>query len=706
MNNEREKILQEAGLSTIKNSSFVVYSKADFSDTSETSDSDTEFGFSSSGTSWGEDSTFSDDDIKETPKPRRKLDLKLVDKVDKLQEIFEQVGTSEIHEQINEGPINSSNEIEFVDEIHQLLLEYINHIPHNFSNKLLSILLHYTSAPFPRDIRTLLKTPRKIDSEKMADGEYCHYGLKKKIDEFLEKYIKNFPEKDSIKLFAFVDGFPTSKSSDKSAWVISISETLFNQVSTVGGYYGETKPPANIFLRKFVNELKEVIAEGVKKGKIVYQVILKGLTCDVPAKSFVLGIKGHNGYNACLNCDIHGQSLKRTVYFRGIGKNKRTDAKFKRNEYLGSLQLNNTIMNEIPNFNCISDTPQDYMHSVCLGIMKKLLQRWLKGPRNVRLTKKQRKTVCSKLIELHGSLPKEFSNRKPKKLKHLLSGWKATDYRQFLLYTGPVVLKDILRKDLYEHFLLLHWAISILTNETYCRETSYLDIAEKLLTDFNKISYDHYGLSFMSMNTHNLLHLVKDVRKFGKLDNFSAFKFENHLGKLGKLFRKAEKPLQQLGRRFGELEHLKVDHLLLEKSSFDRPYQGVETIYRRVFVDFFERYSNSFCTIDTQNDNDNCLILNDGSIIRCNCFARTAENEFYVLGKKFTTSTTLYNKSWGSVKLSVPIVEKNISNELNKYHVEDIAAKACVLPSKTELIMFPIIHTFLQFTFKNATFNV
>lgn len=124
------------------------------------------------------------------------------------------------------------------------------------------------------------------------------------------------------------------------------------------------------------------------------------LVCDVPAKSYVLGTKGHNGFYSCSKCQIKGQTLsskegskKKTVYFPGESSEKRTDQDFKDNKYLGTYQNKATIFNEIPNFGCISKVPLDYMHLVCLGITKKLLLAWLQGPLKVRLSKKKKKTI-------------------------------------------------------------------------------------------------------------------------------------------------------------------------------------------------------------------------------------------------------------------------------------------------------------------------
>lgn len=38
-----------------------------------------------------------------------------------------------------------------------------------------------------------------------------------------------------------------------------------------------------------------------------------------------------------------------------------------------------------------------------------------------------------------------------------------------------------------------------------------------------------YGKEFMSHNVHTVLHIVEDVIKYGHLDKFSGFKFENFM---------------------------------------------------------------------------------------------------------------------------------------------------------------------------------
>jgi len=65
----------------------------------------------------------------------------------------------------------------------------------------------------------------------------------------------------------------------------------------------------------------------------------------------------------------------------------------------------------------------------------------------------------SKLNDLGHYIPEEFQ-RAPNvnSRKHAFrdaSRWKATELRQLLLYTGMVVLHDIVNKQVYDHFMQL-----------------------------------------------------------------------------------------------------------------------------------------------------------------------------------------------------------------------------------------------------------
>lgn len=125
-----------------------------------------------------------------------------------------------------------------------------------------------------------------------------------------------------------------------------------------------------------------------------------------------------------------------------------------------------------------------------------------------------------------------------------------------MLYTGPIALYKILPSDLYLNFLCLHVAVSILVNPILCKNEEYLKYAEDLLISFVKKYEEFYGEYNMVFNIHNLLHIVNDVRRFGSLDNFSAFRFENHIRKVKQL-RKGDKRLQKIANRLMEIKAAK-----------------------------------------------------------------------------------------------------------------------------------------------------
>ncbi|XP_065664460.1 uncharacterized protein LOC136086117 [Hydra vulgaris] len=145
-------------------------------------------------------------------------------------------------------------------------------------------------------------------------------------------------------------------------------------------------------------------------------------------------------------------------------------------------------------------------------------------------------------------LPSEC-NRQPRSLKELKM-WQATEFKQFLLYTGPVVLKGILTRDSYRNFISFSIAIRITCYKEVERRTALLPYAKELLEWFVFNAKDFYGRTFSTYNTHSLIHIHEDVMNHGEdLISMSAFKFENHMQVLKHFIRNANSPLVQVIKR-------------------------------------------------------------------------------------------------------------------------------------------------------------
>jgi len=157
--------------------------------------------------------------------------------------------------------------------------------------------------------------------------------------------------------------------------------------------------------------------------------------------------------------------------------------------------------------------------------------------------------MSSDMQQLANNVCVEFA-RKPRALTEI-DRWKAVEFRLFLCYLGPVVLRKHLTSDLYHHFMLLHVAVSILVNPEMCK--THCDEAQKLLGLFVKDLSKFYGESSVIYTMHSLVHICDDVKLHGALDNVSAFPFENALGAMKKLLRGGKKPLQQICRHLSEL---------------------------------------------------------------------------------------------------------------------------------------------------------
>jgi len=125
------------------------------------------------------------------------------------------------------------------------------------------------------------------------------------------------------------------------------------------------------------------------------------------------------------------------------------------------------------------------MHLVCLGVMKKLINLWMNnGPTSVRLSSWKVKQLSLNLEKVRSCITNDFA-RKPRRIEEY-SRFKATEFRQLLLYTGPIVLKNVLSDECYKHFMSLNISMRILLSKDH---SAYLKYADKLLNYFVKTNY-------------------------------------------------------------------------------------------------------------------------------------------------------------------------------------------------------------------------
>lgn len=106
---------------------------------------------------------------------------------------------------------------------------------------------------------------------------------------------------------------------------------------------------------------------------------------------------------------------------------------------------------------------------------------------------------------------------------------------------------NVLEEKYYSYFLLLVCANRILCNPIDCSKNKVC--ASQLLQEFVIQIEQLYGKHNVSYNVHSLIHLSEDVKRFGKLDNYSAFKFENFMQQMKKMVKKGSHPLQQVRNR-------------------------------------------------------------------------------------------------------------------------------------------------------------
>lgn len=322
--------------------------------------------------------------------------------------------------------------------------------------------------------------------------------------------------------------------------------------------------------------------------------------------------------------------------------------------------------------------------------MKKLLTIWIsKGKPPYKLSAKNINDLSDKLLSMSPYIPREFS-RKPRTLSEL-NRWKATEFRLFLLYVGPVCLISILPKRLYDHFLMFHVGITILSNNDHI--SKYIDFAEEVINNFVKYIKDSYGKEVMTYNVHSLIHLVTDVRNLGNLNTINCFPFENYLGKLKTLVRSSTNPHEQLCRRIHEMSYFSniyvpITELEPRQKHSEGPVLRRETHsilqYRKLITQIY---------VLSIFSPDNCVSIQGDIIIQILNILRLQDQSYCLIGRRFQNVSEFYNYPCSSKLLNIFKVSC-ISSHIEEFPFTSVIHKNVLLPTYEEgtYIAFPLLH--------------
>ena len=578
----------------------------------------------------------------------------------------------------------------------------------NITHKQLTSLLVYLNKNLydglPKDARTILSTSKKKVSGKLVDpGEYYHFG----ITSFVESNYQDLSLIDGFLLLKVnIGGLPISKSSQGCLWPILGSFWNSNCMSPflIGVYYGYGKPnDVNQYLSEFVDELMLLYENGVQINNNLYRVKIYMINCDTPAKSFMCCTKSHSGFFSCTKCTQSGVSSNRILCFPNLSFTKRCNEVFRErclmlnssdsdsdeNEFSAydKFIIKRSCLLNLTYLNFFDDIPIDYMHCICLGVVKRLLcakpYGLFEGKIPYKLSVQQKSLVNAEIKKIKSFTPREFA-RKPRDISEV-SRWKATEFRDFLLYSGPVILQGKIHVSKFTNFLRLHVATRIFCSKELHEKFFYM--AENLLKDFVGNCKREYSKSFISHNVHSLLHISDDVKKFGPLDSFSCFIFENFMKQIKKALRKHEKPLQQLVKRYSEgffKMEIKSNENFTSLSKEFCPKEIDKVCFKTL------KCCKFYFNIDSIADR--FVITKSKKIIEVQGFFKEQE-ALYFFGLTFKNKSSFYDEPIDSKLLSIFQIS-GIGEKLKIFNCNEIRYKLYPFPLKERTyIVMPILHS-------------
>lgn len=210
-----------------------------------------------------------------------------------------------------------------------------------------------------------------------------------------------------------VDGLPLFKSSNEQFWPILglIEEDPCRIPFVICLYCGHSKPSdANEYLSDFVTEMGKLASDGLEYQSRFYRIEISAFVCDAPARAFLKNINAHNSYYGCERCVQEGVWLNHRLNYTDTNSALRTDENFREQTYTDHQKVDESSLLQI-NVGMVSQFVLDFMHLVCLGVMRKLIWLWMKGPLPTRIGNRSIEVISERLIRLGKNFLKNLEER-------------------------------------------------------------------------------------------------------------------------------------------------------------------------------------------------------------------------------------------------------------------------------------------------------
>lgn len=416
----------------------------------------------------------------------------------------------------------------------------------------------------------------------------------------------------------------------------------------------------------------------------VYDVSIRNFICDAPARSFVKCTIGHNGLFSCEKCEVEDEWYHNRMVYLNNGQ-KRTGQSFidRRNpDHLQGL----SPLEERLNVRMVSQFRLEYLHLVCLGVIKKFLMRLLEIRNRGKLTDENIEAFKNSSAWIGQFIPREF-NRKPyrfKKVSHL----KATELRRFLLYDGVKIMKAYTSNRVYYAFFLLHCSIYILVSPSLVQNVAMRNAAREFLNLFVQSSSHIFSHDFVVFNVHGLTHLVDECDEHGSLDSFSAFPYENYLKIIKQSLRSGYQSQQQLARRDAETNgRLSEPKKVIEDIQLTGNYiNPIETIQGEHYKMLRSKKFTLSCIVP-----DHCFKTKEGSVILLRNIVHSEDN-IILRGQKFQIQNNYYQYPMDSSLIDIVLVSQ-LDETIRSWEMNDAITKCVLIPENmNSYLCIPLAH--------------